>query len=94
MDDEGRISTLMIEDWEIVQLYWKSLRNSESKSEEEACRLVKYKYFDTFTTKNDIYLFLGSQRSMHLKRYYNPFVIIGVFYPQKDNSNKGQYSLW
>jgi len=93
MDDEGRISTLMIEDWEIEQLYWHSLRNSESKSEEEACRLVKHKYFDTFTTKHDIYLFLGSQRSMHLKRYYNPFVIIGVFYPLKDIAHENQLTL-
>jgi len=94
MDDEGRISTLMIEDWEIVQLYWHSLRSSESKSEEETCKLVKQKYFDTFTTKHDIYLFLGSQRSMHMKRYKNPFVIIGVFYPLKDLANEGQFLLW
>jgi len=94
IDVEGRQSTLMIEDWEIVQLYWNSLRDSDSKSEEEACQKVKHKYFDIFTTKHDVYLFLGSQRSMHMKRYNNPFVIIGVFYPLKDLRNKDQLSLW
>ena len=94
MDDEGRQSTLMIEDWEIVQLYWNSLRNSETHSEEEACKKVKQKYFDTFTAKHDIYLFLGSQRSMHIQRARNPFVIIGVFYPLKDFKYEGQLNLW
>jgi len=94
VDDEGRQSTLMIEDWEIVQLYWNTLRNSESKSEEEACNKVKQKYFDTFTAKHDIYLFLGSQRLMHIQRARNPFVIIGVFYPMKDLKNADQLTLW
>jgi hypothetical protein len=93
-DEEGRQSTLMIEDWEIVQLYWNSLRDSKSKSEEEACLKVKQKYFDTFITKHDVYLFLGSQRTMHIQRARNPFVIIGVFYPLKDLKNKDQLSLW
>ena len=69
-------------------MYWNTLRNSESKSEEEACNKVKQKYFDTFTAKHDIYLFLGSQRAR------NPFVIIGVFYPMKDVKNKDQMLLW
>jgi len=94
IDDEGRESTLMIEDWEIVQLYWNSLRRSETRSEDEACKLVKKKYFDTFISRHDVYLFLGSQRTMHIKRAKNPFVIIGVFYPQKDLANEGQLSLW
>ncbi len=94
VDDERRESTLMIEDWEIVQLYWNSLKNSDSKSEVEACKKVKMKYFDTFTTKHDIYLFLGSQRTMHIQRARNPFVIIGVFYPLKDLANKNQLELW
>lgn len=93
-DDEGRQSTLMIEDWEIVQLYWNTLRNSESKSEAEACQKVRQKYFDTFTTKHDVYLFLGSQRLMHIQRARNPFVIIGVYYPLKDLRNKDQLLLW
>ncbi|MFM2292802.1 MAG: hypothetical protein RIS29_2615 [Bacteroidota bacterium] len=94
VDDAGRESILMIEDWEIVQLYWNSLRSSETKNEKEACQQVKKKYFDTFTAKNDIYLFLGSQRTMHIQRARNPFVIIGVFYPLRDDKNKDQLSLW
>lgn len=94
IDDEGRESTLMIEDWEIELLYWNSLRSCKSKLEVEAIQLVKHKYFDTFTAKHDIYLFLGSQWEMHNRRYKNPFVIIGIFYPLSDFKNKDQLSLW
>jgi hypothetical protein len=94
LDYEGRTSTLMIEDWEIVQLYWNSLRSNGMESEEDACNKVKQKYFDTFVTKHDIYLFLGSQRTMHIQRARNPFVIIGVFYPLKDLRKDGQLNLW
>jgi len=94
IDDEGRSSTLMIEDWEIVQLYRNALRDSETKSEIEACEKVKQKYFNTFIAKHDVYLFLGSQWEMHNRRFKNPFVIIGVFYPLKDVKYEGQLNLW
>jgi hypothetical protein len=67
LDDEGRESMLMIEDWEIEQLYWNSLRYC--KSEDDATQLVKRKYFDTFTAKHDLYLFLGTQWDKHNRRF-------------------------
>ena len=78
-DDEGVSSKLMIEDWEVFELYKNCLRRT--KNEEKAIKLVKKKYLDIFTTKNDIYLFLGTTMQWHRRRATNPFVIIGVFYP-------------
>ncbi len=74
---------MMIEDWEIGALYWNCLARAEG-DEQEANRLVRQKYFDTFREKNDIYLFLGTTKQYHLKAP-NPFVIIGVFYPPKSD---------
>ncbi len=78
-DDEGVSSKLMIEDWEIFELYKNCLKRTGN--EKEAVELVKKKYFDIFTIKNDIYLFLGTTKQWHMRRANNPFVIIGVFYP-------------
>ena len=92
-DEEGRESTLMIEDWEIEELYFNCLKTYGS--EKDACLKVKEKYFDTFTTKHDVYLFLGSQYQHHIKRAKNPFVIIGVFAPQKaKQEDPSQLSLF
>ena len=38
IDDEGKESTMMIEDWEVGQLYWNCLKNS---NEEELSRILK-----------------------------------------------------
>ncbi len=78
IDDAGRKSTLMIEDWEIGALYWNSLKSSDN-DEKKAINLVRKKYLDKFSEK-DIYLFLGTTRQYH-GWARNPFVIIGVFYP-------------
>jgi len=87
-DDKGNLSTLMIEDWEIFQLYWNCLRNSNG-NEKIALEKVRQKYFDDFTAYHDIYLFLGTTMKWHRRRASNPFVIIGVFYPK----NEDQFSL-
>ncbi len=79
-DDEGVLSKLMIEDWEIFELYKKCLRISGNK--EKAIKLVRKKYFDEFTTKKDLYFFLGTTMQWHRRRAINPFVIIGIFYPK------------
>ncbi len=76
-DIKGKQSTLMIEDWEIGALYWKSFQNSHDEA--KAVEDVRKKYWDEFT-KRDIYLFLGTTKEHHLKSR-NPFIIIGVFYP-------------
>lgn len=79
-DDAGQKSTLMIEDWETCQLYWKSLE--KHKDEHKACEKVREKYLDEFTSKVDLYLFLGTTKQNHFISK-NPFIIIGAFYPRK-----------
>ncbi len=79
---------MMIEDWEIGALFWNCLRQSDG-NEIRANQLVRNKYFDTFTTKNDLYFFLGTTQKYH-NRSRNPFTIVGVFYPPKDD----QFSLF
>jgi hypothetical protein len=80
-DCSGRESTMMIEDWEIGQLYWNTL---ESCCGDEKCATekVKEKYLDEFINKKDIWLFLGTTKQYH-GWALNPFIIIGVFYPPK-----------
>jgi len=79
--EDGKKRTLMIEDWEIGQLYWNCLKRHEG-NEAKACADVRKKYFDDFAKTKDLYLFLGTTRVHHL-RAPNPFVIIGTFHPKK-----------
>ena len=81
-DSRGKQSTLMIEDWEIGMLYWNCLNQSEG-NEQSALAMVRKKYIDEFLQK-DLYLFLGTTRQYH-GWARNPFVIVGVFYPPKDD---------
>lgn len=76
-DDAGKRSTMMIEDWEIGELYWNCLKTTSSPA--EAVEKVRHKYFTDFATK-DIYLYLGTTKKYD-RWANNPFVIIGVFYP-------------
>lgn len=80
-DSEGKEPRLMIEDWEIGALYWKCL-SSTNGDEKAALEKVKNQYYDNFTKTKDIYLFLGTTSEGHRRRWTNPFVIIGVFYPK------------
>lgn len=77
-DADGKSSTLMIEDWEIGQLYWNCVDNYGEKN---AVQKVREKYFDDFAKKKDLYLFLGTTYEWHVRRARNPFVIIGTFHP-------------
>ena len=83
-DDKGTISRLMIEDWEIGALYWNCLKSTDG-NEEMALHKVRNQYETEFFTKKDIYLFLGTTKEWHMRRGKNPFVIIGVFYPKKED---------
>lgn len=74
----------MIEDWEIGALYWNCLKSTDG-NEEMALRKVRNQYETEFFTKKDIYLFLGTTKEWHMRRGKNPFVIIGVFYPKKED---------
>ena len=82
IDIKGRESTLMIEDWEIGSLYWNCLKQSEG-CEQQAVAAVKEKYLTEFRSK-DLHLFLGTTKQYH-GWAKNPFVIVGVFYPPKDD---------
>ncbi len=82
-DCNGKKSKLMIEDWEIGQLYWKCLTNHKG-DEEKAVEDVKKKYFDDFAKTKDLYFFLGTSQRHHFTGK-NPFMIIGTFHPKIDN---------
>ncbi|HEY1009971.1 MAG TPA: hypothetical protein VGE24_04380 [Emticicia sp.] len=82
-DDAGKISRLMIEDWEIGALYWNCLRAADG-NEQVALAKVREKYETEFLNNKDIYLFLGTTKEWHMRKAKNPFVIIGVFYPKKE----------
>lgn len=82
-DDSGKESRLMIEDWEIGQLYWNCLAAAEG-DENLALKKVRQKYENDFINNKDVYFFLGTTRQWHMRRAKNPFVIIGVFYPKKE----------
>lgn len=90
-DDTDKQRRLLIEDWEIGQLYLNCLRDAkdagmpdENVAEQIALQKVKEKYFDDFTVNKDLYLFVGTTKKWHTMRAPNPFVIIGVFYPKKE----------
>lgn len=83
-DINGKVSKLMVSDWEASQLYWNCFKNHND--EEKACIDVKRKYLDTFS-KKDLHFFLGTTKQHHF-RSKNPFIIIGVFYPQEDLQGK------
>lgn len=86
-DDEGKISRMMIEDWEIGQLYWNCLRDAGGDTE-IAKEKVKMKYEEDFLSNKEIYFFMGTTKEWHIRRSPNPFVIIGVFYPMKPEEGK------
>lgn len=78
----GQIHNLMIEDWELGALYFSYIQKGFPES--YACSKVKEKFFDEFTKKKDLYFFLGTTRRWH-NVGKNPFMIIGTFYPPKEN---------
>ena len=77
-DDAGTESKLMIEDWEIGQLYLNCVKHY---GEEQAVGKVREKYLDNFAKTKDLHLFLGTTFEWHIRKAKNPFVIIGTFYP-------------
>jgi hypothetical protein len=83
-DETGKVRKLMIEDWEIGQLYWNCLREANG-NKEIALEKVRERYETEFINKKEIYFFLGTTKEWHTRRSKNPFVIIGVFYPKKES---------
>ena len=78
-DKNGKKSTMMIEDWEIGQLFWNCLSRSGG-DEAKAVADVKAKYLDDFAKTKDLFLFLGTSQEHHYVSR-NPFMIIGTFHP-------------
>lgn len=78
----GSIHNLMIEDWELGALFFSYIR--KGFSETFACNKVKEKFFDSLVRERDLYFFLGTSLKWH-NVGTNPFMIIGVFYPPKEN---------
>lgn len=88
--EDGKKRALMVEDWELGALYWNCLKSANG-NEEVACQKVKEKYFDYMVNKCDLHFFLGTTQKFHMVGP-NPFIIIGVFYPLKED--KTQLSLF
>ena len=82
-DDEGKLSTMTIEDWEIGALYRKCLAGSDG-DEGIAVAKVRKRYEEEFISNKDIVLFLGTTLEHHRRRHTNPFTIVGVFYPPRE----------
>lgn len=79
-DNQGTDSKMMIEDWEIGQLFWNCLARHEG-NEAKACADVQNKYFNDFAKTKDLHLFLGTTQ-LHHHVSHNPFMIIGTFHPK------------
>ena len=92
-DEEDTRSTLMIEDWEIGQLYWNCLiRHDGHDREAKACADVRKKYIDDHAKTKDVHLFLGTSQQFHFVGR-NPFMIIGTFYPKFPQAKKADQQL-
>ncbi len=83
--DDGKTRTLMIEDWEIVELYRNCINSGDT--EQVACQKVRDKYM-MLAKNRDVYLFLGTVFKWQRMNANNPFVIVGVFYPPKGTTQQ------
>ena len=81
-DEDGKKRNMMVEDWEIGQLYWNCLRDSNN-NKAEAIKKVRQRCFDDLAKTKDLYFFLGTTLQWHQRKARNPFVIVGLFYPTK-----------
>lgn len=78
-DAKGKLSKMMIEDWEIGALYWNCLQRANG-DEDVAVQKVREKYWDSFVKSEDydLTVVLGTTLQHHNKRAPNPYVIISV----------------
>ena len=86
LDNEGKESNMMIEDWETGQLYWRQLAKYEG-NEQKAIDDVHKKYFDDFAMTKDLHFYLGTTQKNHYVSH-NPFMIIGTFHPKIETQMK------
>lgn len=85
-DNQGTESRMMIEDWEIGQLFWNCLARHEG-DEKKAIADVRKKYLNDFAKTKDIHFFLGTTQAHHHVSL-NPFIIIGIFQPKIELQTK------
>lgn len=84
--EDNKERTLMVEDWELGALCWNCLK-CVNGNEEFACQKVREKYFDYMVNRCDLHFFLGTTKKFH-NVGDNPFIIIGVFYPLKEDKRQ------
>ncbi len=87
-DIKGKKHTMTIIDWEVYELFRKYYyeKNKSLQDLVKAKSIIKEKYGTEFIREKDLYFILGSRKEDHLRGYgKNPFSIIGLFYPKKDN---------
>lgn len=77
--DDGVERKIMIEDWEICQLY-RNLRRQYDEA--TACKKVQERYMQ-LAKERDIYFFMGTSFQWQKMNAKDPYLIIGVFYPPK-----------
>ncbi|MBI0400405.1 hypothetical protein [Cyclobacterium marinum] len=85
-DDQGKVSNMMIEDWETGQLFWRQYAKYEG-NEKKAIDDVRKKYFDDFSMTKDLHFYLGTTQKNHYVSH-NPFMIIGTFHPKIETQMK------
>lgn len=74
LTEDGKVRTIMIEDWEIYMLYRNCLELYHDRN--VALQKVKAKYM-SFADK-DTYFFMGTSFQWHMKKAPDPYLIIGV----------------
>ncbi|PKM82333.1 MAG: hypothetical protein CVU89_04835 [Firmicutes bacterium HGW-Firmicutes-14] len=74
-DKECKGHKLQILDWELGEAY-----RSWNYPKDTLLQKIKEKYFEEFTTKKEVYLYLGTLFELHR---FGTFSIIGLFYPPK-----------
>jgi hypothetical protein len=89
LTSDGKSRNMMIEDWEIGALFWNCMNRNGGDEEKAKNQVIEKCMF--LATDRDLYLFVGSTYTQHVKRYENPFVIVGLFYPP--NSDQGFLDL-
>jgi hypothetical protein len=81
VDGQGSRHDMQVLDWEIGALYWNCIRSSAS--ELLACRKVIDK-LNEIASKKDLYFILGTTLDHHQRRLSNPFTIVGLYYPPRN----------
>ncbi len=80
-DGHGTIHDMQVLDWEIGALYWNCIRSSAT--EQQACDKVVDKLKE-IAMKKELYLILGTTLDHHQRRLSNPFTVVGLYYPPRD----------